>query len=50
MEVVQEAAFFISCGTDQGGEFGLEEEFLAGFGVHGDHEGDGVFGEFGGFF
>jgi len=45
MKIIQEAAFFISCGTDQSGEFGLEEELLAGLGMHRDYEGDGVFGE-----
>lgn len=49
MKVVQEAAFFISCGTDQSGELGLEQELLAELGVHGDYEGDGVFGELRGF-
>ena len=49
MKVVQETAFFIPCGTDQSGEFGLEEQFLAWLGVHRDHERDSVFGKFGGF-
>ena len=50
MKVIQKTAFFISAGTDQGCELGLEEQFLAGLGVHHYYESDGVFGELGGFF
>jgi hypothetical protein len=49
MEIVEEAAFFVARGADQGGEFGLQEEFLAGLGVHDDYEGHSIFGEFDGF-
>ena len=50
MKIVQEAAFFVSCGTDQSGELGLEEDLLAWLGVHRDYEGNSVFGELRGFF
>jgi hypothetical protein len=49
MEVVQETAFFIPGGTDQSGEFCLEEQLLARLGVHHDYKRDGIFGELGGF-
>ena len=49
MKVVQEAAFFISRGADQRSEFGLQEQLLAGLGVHRDDEGDSVLGELRGF-
>ena len=49
MKIVQETALFGSGGADQGSEFGLEQQLLAGLGVHGDHQGDGVFGKLDGF-
>jgi hypothetical protein len=48
MKIELEAAFFLAGRSEEGAEFGFEEEVLAFFGAHHDDEGHGVFWEFSG--
>ena len=46
MEIEFEAAIFLAGRSEEGAEFGFEEEVLAFFGAHDYDESDGVFWEF----
>ena len=47
MKIELQAAFFLAGRSEEGAEFGFEEEMLTFFGAHHDDESDGVFREFG---
>ncbi len=47
VQIVGEAAFLAAGRGNEGAEFGFEEGFLALFRAEDDHQGYGVFGEFG---
>jgi hypothetical protein len=48
VKIELQAAVFLAGRSEEGAEFGFEEEMLAFFGAHDDDQGDGVFWEFDG--
>lgn len=49
MKIVLEAAFFLARRSDEGADFGFQQELLTLFGAEDYDEGDRIFGKFGGF-